>query len=134
MYNSSSLLQPFILSALSAGVDLALVILRDIMYGFLIREGEKRPVPKADCLPELGTSCWQRPPEPLIPSIPSPVLRPAQPQPFLPATSPQAGTEEQQCREASQSAKKKVFYGISACSDIPSAFSRTATVSVYEGD
>lgn len=36
--------------------------------------------------------------------------RPAQHQPFLLARSPQANSAEQQCREASQSAKNKIFY------------------------
>lgn len=89
------------------GLDLALVIVHNVLCGFLIREGENRPVPKANLLPKLGTSCWQCPLEPLIPLCSA--GRP-QPQPLLAARSLQANTGEQQCREAPWSAKKKRFY------------------------
>lgn len=72
MYNSSPLLQPFILSALAAGVALAPVIVHDLMCGFLIREGGTCPAPRANRL----SRAWL---------VPSPLPREPCSAPALPA-------------------------------------------------
>lgn len=97
MYNSSPLLQPFILSALTAAVDLALVIVHDTMCGFLIREGQKPTLfPKQTGCQDLanpaGSTCWSR--SSLLPLLREPCSAPALPARQTPGEAGQSSFTE----------------------------------------